>query len=195
MKIRHTVTANPPTKTAKAATVITRVNFDEKVMYVGRRIRTAAIKHKALGLDIPRLTKQGFLIVHGDKPGLLIHEVRWDGNDIYQRDAKIGSLAALNSTKHEGYRAEIVDLHEVMRRARKVNHVVDCVNVATKQSHRIALLNKNGDPYVAGLEFRGSHLHAINLEPRAPYNDARVQFHQYVDVKIDIGRFLLGKNA
>lgn len=189
MKIKHasSVAERPVTG------VITRQLFDNKVMYVGRRIRTASIKHQTVGKEIPKLSEIGYLIVHGDKPGLLIHEVRWDGKDIYQRGGRVGSLQALNSTKHKGYHAEIVDRHELIRRAQKFNRIVECKNVKTEETHRVALLNRNGDPYVAGIEVIKGKLVPINLEPKASYNDPKVQFEAYKDLKVAFHRFMTGK--
>jgi hypothetical protein len=195
MKLRH---AGPTADNRHGRPdVITKQTFDRKVMYVGRRIRVASIKTKALGTSIPRLKETGYLLVHGDKPGLLIHEVKWDGKDVYQRANmnKFGSLAALNSTKHPGYRAEIIDRQELIKRLAKHPRIVECKLMDDDSEHVIALLNKNGDPYVAGIEIVNGKIVPRNLEPPRPCNkDAKgVRFVDFRDVKMSLTRFLTGK--
>lgn len=175
--------------------VITKRNFDTGVMYVGRRIRSAAIRHQALGVDLPHLREDGFLIVKGDKPGILIHPVKWDGEEIYQRTdtkggARFGTLKALNSTHHKGYRAEIIDEDELRARLIKKNHIVKVKNVKTDKTHTVALLNNFGELYIAGVEVHGKKLVPINMEPKAHYNKPDVQYVEPTDVKMDVKKFL-----
>lgn len=189
---------SPAKAPGNGANVVTKAVFDRKVMYVGRRVRTASIRSKTLGLDIPKLTEKGYLIVHGDKPGLIIHEVMWDGEDMYRRDtakgSKFGSLKALNSTKHAAFRAEIIDKDELIRRAIKRNHVVQACLVDDASEHTVALLNDNGHPYVAAIEINHGHIQPRNMEPPRPYNRHAkgVRFTSYKDVKTEARRFLAG---
>lgn len=195
MKIRHAESGVLDRPGNGSANVITRKIFDKKVMYVGRRIRTASIRAKTVGHSIPRLKDIGYLIVHGDKPGLLIREVKWDGKDVYCCNGKYGVLSALNSTKHKGYHAEIVSRTELIHRLGKFHRIVQCRLMDDSSRHTIALLNKNGDPYVAGVEMVNGKLTPRNLEPPRPYNKHAegVRYTDYRDMKMSMARFLSGK--
>lgn len=201
LKPKATTAAAPAVKTATkkavqhTGPVIGRQNYDRKVQHVGSRIPTASLMKKALGLSIAALPKTGYLLVHGDKPGILISEVKWDGTDVYQRTdrkqgALFGSLAALNSTKNPGFKAEIIDRPELLKRLTKFNRVVQCQRVSDESIHTVALLNSQADPYCAAVEVQGKNLIPMVLEPVAAYNAKPEQYKSFKDVKTPIGAFL-----
>ncbi len=174
--------------------VITRGSFDSGVMFVGRRVRTADIRSKALGLTLPPIKQMqpAFLVVSGDKPGILVHPVRWDGTDVYQRGQVVGSLKALNSTKHVAFKAEIDTEAGMVKRALSKNQVVSCTCKADGKRYTVALLNANGDLYVAGIYYAKGALRVLNMEPVAHYNAPEVQFVDYKDETVSARAFLKG---
>jgi hypothetical protein len=178
MKIGNTVNA------------IGRASFDAKVMYVGCRIPTAIIRAKALGLSVPTKMQQGYLLVKGDKPGLLVHPVKWDGKDVYQRGNMLGSVSALNATKNKEFKAEVVSLQALLAKAVKYNRVVQCRHLLDGNIKQVALLNDNGELYVAGIERTGTTYTVWNMEPPASYNDKKVRFTDFKDLKVNIRTFL-----
>lgn len=175
----------PAKPASKGGPVITTTEFDNRVMYVGRRIRVANIRSKTLGLSIPKLTQVGYLVVKGDKPGLLVHEVKWDGQDLYSRKVEkgallFGSLAALNSTKHKGYEAKILDKSALVDLAVKTNQVRRVTHCESGKHHTVALLNKWEESYVCGLEVHGTGITPMNMEHKGPWND-HVPHVRYAD--------------
>ncbi len=180
--------SRPKPKAAHSGTVISKSVFDDGVMYVGRRVKVSAIRMKALGLDIPKLEQTGYLVVKGVKPGMLVHEVKWDGKDLYARKSgtamTYGSLAALNSTKQKGFEAEIVSAAELQARAVKFNQVKTVTHAVSGRKHDVALLNRWDESYVVGLESAGhGKFRVLNMEHKQPWNDhaKHVRYENPVD--------------
>lgn len=176
--------------------VVKRNEADKYVMYVGNRVKTSAIVSKVIGAKKPtKFDLPGFLIVRGDKPGMIARQVRWDGKDLYAcktEDGGIlyGLLSALNNTKNAKFKAEIITLGELMKRALQFNRVIEVTKAATGKRHQVALLNPFGELYVVGLEPKQGRVVLHNMEPPANYNKKPVQYTDPKDMRVDIAKFL-----
>jgi hypothetical protein len=164
-------------KVPSVATHITRSNFDKWVMYVGNRVRTNAIAAKAVGVTIPKLTKKGFLLVTGDKPGVLLHPVTWDGKNVYRRETgEFGTLEALNGTSNKRFKAEIITDEELVERAEEYDKVAEVTRQSDGEKFVVALLNSPKSKYFAGVRVEGDNILALNMEPVEDYNRTTVQY-------------------
>jgi len=173
-------------KTAKVeGPTITVENFDCYLGYVGKKVPTATIRKEAVGLVIPKLPQHGYLVIAGDKPGILVHAVKHNG-DIYERfegDTKVyGSLNALNGIEHDGFSGEFLTTDELVARAKKLGKAAKVMRRADKQEFSVNFLNSPGDSYVGGITRVGGKFTTLNMEPPRPYNKKGVQF----DTKADI---------
>lgn len=181
----------PPLEAApeKGKDTIGRQNVDRWVMYIGKRVRTGSVLRKSLGTKIPELKKPGYLYIKGNKPGLLVHPVRWDGSDVYHRDELYGSLGAINKAQ-PALSAEVLSFDDLIERARKVNHLMEVEHVLDGRHYTVALLNNWGDDYVAGLANVDGKLRVLNMEHPARHNKKAVQYKTVRDVKDNITKFL-----
>ena len=131
-------------------------------------------------MPIPRMSETGFLLVTGDKPGVLVHRVQWDGMDVYQRDNLFGSLKALNSTKGKNFTAAIVSRKALVQQALKLGQFVSVRSVKNDTRHEAALLNDWKEPYVAAVTITAEgKLAVLNMEHPKDYN--RVATHYEKD--------------
>lgn len=179
-------------KVKKPGSVIVRSNFDDRVMYVGRRIRVATIKAKALGTPIPfrQMSLPGVLVVTGDKPGVLLRPVMWDGKDVYCRLNVFGSLQALNSSGNPKFKAEILTVQQLLKRARAFNKAV-IVTTEDNKERTYVLLNSIGDLYVGAIRFVKGAFTAVTLEPVAAYNKkCPTRFKTYKDASASVASLL-----
>lgn len=188
------VTVKPSIKTVKVSqgTVITRPVFDTKVTYVGCRVATSAVMKKALGLDVRHCTQPGFLVVSGDKPGILLRKVKWDGKDVYMNEAgHFGSLKALNAVPDGRIKAQVLTEAELLAELTKVNRVISATSIKDGKEYKFAILNgKISDIYIAGVRRTAAGLEVRQIEPKARYNAAVVQYRDFREVSQPAKAFL-----
>jgi hypothetical protein len=175
--------------------VLSRGQCDRWSTYCGRRVPTGRIVAKVIGSPVPKkLDKTGYLLVSGDKPGLLIREVRHDG-DFYQIKSSglYGSVKALNSLNRKGFKAELVSAQDLIARAKKANLAYELTNVATKKRKVYWLLNSMGDQYVVGIRAKDGHLYVYNIEhPSAHKQDKKLVFNAPKAVKGHFDKMFAG---
>ena len=196
--VTKTVRAKTPVKAHDDLTQITKRNVDNELMYVGQRVPTRSIVLKTIGLAIPALPKHGYLLVHGDKPGILLHEVQWDGKGVYARETekgstKYGSLQAMNGTEHKHFAAEILTEEELFARARKFDKVLEIERASDGKKFAVAMLFEFGKPYAPAIGFDAQkHLFILNTEPLRPYNARypNVRFHNAKPIKSKAAAFI-----
>ncbi len=174
--------------------VILKSQADRYETYVGTRIPTAAILKQVIGQPLPkRLTEDGYLVVRGDKPGILVRPVEHDedGNMYRVKDTQLyGSVEALNSTDHKGFKSEIVDKHELMARARKFDQFFEVTRVKTEERVKVWLLNNHGEQYVAGLTVTPhGRLQVLNMESPETWNKKDVQYNDWKAMKGNFNAF------
>ncbi len=175
-KLRHAVRAN--TAGLSTAPTIGKKNVDRYVQYVGTRVAVAVIADKVGRMPVPSALKhEGYLLVKGNKPGLLVHPVKYDG-DIYKRDNIFGSVAELNKVK--GMSAEIVSKTELIARAKKFNKSIEVTRLSDGKRIKVALLNGFGEQYVAGLNM--SEHRVENMEHVETHNKKAVQYEGHKDI-------------
>lgn len=191
--------ASPKAKAAKKApaskgvvdknTINTEL-FDKHVIYVGKGMRMTDIRKSACGRSTSKLTQDGFLVVRGDKPGMLVHPVKWDGKDVYKRGDAFGSMIALNSSANKQFRSEIISKTEMLKRLKANNKVVDLNRVETGKRVTVALFGGIEDPYFAGVTVERGRLRVLNMEPVAHYNKPPVQFNDPKEVNMSATKLL-----
>jgi hypothetical protein len=194
--IRAVKPATVRTPSAKLGTgkreVLVKSQVDRYVGYVGHRVPTAAIVAKIIGLPIPRrLNSHGYLVVTGDKPGILVHEVRTDDDaNFYQRveGGLYGSVDALNASGNKGFKAEIVDKLDLLNRAKKLNKPTELTCVKSGERVKVFLLNPLGEQYFAGITMRNNKLVVLNMEGREPWNKKDVQYVDPKAIKLDFSK-------
>lgn len=173
--------------TAPKGNVITIDNFDSGLSYVGKKVPTATIRKEAVGREIEKLTKAGFLVIHGNKPGELIHPVKHDG-DIYSRETDdgtvFGSVEAINSIKHKGFKAELLDLDGLKALAKKTGKAAEMTHRANKRTYEVAFISDPGASYMAALAVdpKSHKVRVLNMEPPRSYNKKHVQFDHGKDL-------------
>lgn len=174
------------TKPSKAPTkasghVITAANFHGGDFYVGVKIPTATIRKAALGLAIPKMPHAGFLVIHGDKPGILFRAVHHDGSNFYSHKGddgveKFGCIEAINSLERKEFYAEFTDIAGLKALAKKIGKAVEVTRVSDKAVFKVALLNSMGDQYVGALAKTAKGVEPMVLEHRAAWNKPKVQY-------------------
>jgi hypothetical protein len=159
------------------ASILTQSLVDNKVQYVGKRIRASAVVNKVVGTAVPKVEKMhnAVLLVQGDKPGFLAYPVKWDGKDMYGRvfasgQMKFGSLSALNSTGNENYSAKIITMGDLVNMVAKRNTPVTVTRVNDDTEHTLFLFNSIGDKYIVALEMEGGKPAIRNIEHVEHYN-------------------------
>ena len=177
--------------------LITRSTADRHMAFVGIRVPRGSIIKKVVGSKIPKLTHEGFLLIHGDKPGLLVRTVRHDAAKefyVYQNGAKpaYGKVSALNSTDNKKFHAEIVGPLEVLKRAKKFGKCVQAKNVGSKKIVVVFLLNSMGDKYIAGVTKANGRVVVVNMEHPSQFNQPKDQYVDFKDKEESFDAFFKG---
>jgi hypothetical protein len=156
--------------------------FDSKAMYSGKRVPKTAIRAAAVGKEIGALDQHGFLLLKGNKPGVIILEVKHDAKgDIYTRKHTgvdlYGSVSAINATAGESLEAEIVDAAGLFKQLKKLHTVMTLTQKSSGKKFKVALLNPFSDPYVAGVYVANEKVHIVNMEHPASFNQGAKDAH------------------
>jgi hypothetical protein len=173
MKLKNKATAS--------AIKINAENFDSGIMYLGDKIPTASIRKEAIGLEVPKKLVAGFLVVEGDKPGLAVHPVLWDGEDRYKRVTRLGktvygSLESINNTCGDRLNAEVLTVDELKARAKKIGKAIEAKRRSDDKQFKVLLLAPPEQTCFAGITIRKGHVEVLNMEPVRPNNDKELQF-------------------
>ena len=152
----------------------------------------AEIVRKVAAMPVPkRLTEHGYLLVHGDKPGMLIREVQHDTDFNFYRNAgsgTYGSVDAINALGHKGLKAEIVSRKELLDRARKFGKFMSLHHQSTDGRVKVWLLNSFGDQYVVGVTNSHGKVKVVNIEHPTAHNSENPAV-RYDDPKVLKGNF------
>lgn len=165
---------------------ITADNFDGGIMYLGDKIPTGSIRKEAIGLEVPKKLHAGYLVVEGDKPGLAVHPVLWDGKDRYKRvtrlgETKYGSIKAINDTCEKRLVAHVLSLDELKARAAKMAKAVEATRRSDDHRFKVLLLAPTSQTCFAGIAVVKGKLRVLNMEPPRPNNDKELQFVDFAD--------------
>ena len=125
-------------------------NLDRHIFHVGSHVSRAAVKHKTIGLAIPRLSQKAYLVVKGPR-GTILQEVHWDGKDIYMRKdpntgiSLYGSLSALKEvSKPESFETSIFDMEGLMKKLKSTNKSAEYAR-RDGSIVKVALLNSSSE--------------------------------------------------
>lgn len=192
LKINLKKKAEKPAKKSEvkaSKNVITAENFHAGSMYVGRKIPTGKIRAAAVGLAVPSLPHTGYLILHGDKPGILVLNVKHDGENIYSHTGddgvkRYGSVKAINGLERKGFYAEFTDLAGLKALAKKFGKAATVTRVSDDAEFKVALLNSAGDQYVAALAKTDDGLEPMVLEHPEAWNNKDTQYRFGKDIAL-----------
>lgn len=186
------------TLTVKAAKPgIGASNVDVSIAYVSRKFRKSVIARELAKLPVgKKRVEDGFLLVAGDKPGMQVHPVKWDGYDFYGREirpgvVKYGRISALNRIRR-GFSVAVVSLTYLVSLAVKFNKCVRVTKVDGTQT-RLCLINSIGSVYVAAFTEENGKWIPRTWEKSGYFNHGYpYRFTDYSDEKIAVKPLLNG---
>lgn len=166
---------------AQGAVTITSENFDSGIMYLGSNVPTASIRKESIGLEVPKGLKPAFLVVQGDKPGLAVHPIMFDGKDRYKRVTRLGatvygSIKSINGNSNKHLKVEVLDLEGLKARAKKMGTAVEATRRSDDVRFRVLLLAPPSQTCYAGLTVRKGKIRVLNMEHTHGNNDPSLQF-------------------